>query len=195
MFKFKNFNLLGFMPEIDKTYGVPVSRVMEAIPMGYVIKSVVLAQVTYPAHYTPRGVGPIFNGETVDSPIVSKGNIYLTQDLMVSNPLTEDREVESGHCCIVLKPWVEFKEHKKSLFDEPQEKSATKAVFLLNTFHIYQLSFEKIVAIIKMRGYTDLGFRIVKHGEWYLTHDLHIKQHDAKKIPHVFVRMVVTKNV
>lgn len=184
MFKKTDFTLQGF-PEIQGTYGVPGVEIPLSIPKGYIVKSIVLGFATYPAHYIGTA-GPFFK-ESTSSNVVEKGNIYLKQDLMVSNPLTEDHEVETGHCCIVLKPSPGLTRHQM------EDKPVSKSVFILNTFQVYALSLEKIVAIVKARGYRDVGFRIVKHGEWYLTHDLHIKQHDAKKIPHVFVRMVVTR--
>jgi hypothetical protein len=127
---------------IEKTYGVSSEAMrLYYVPKGYEVSRIAQA---------PEKVW--------------KGEIYLTEDFMISFPLSREEEVEEGQAAIVLKPAT-----VKVTTTEVNEFQ--RVGVLVYPSSIYGRSPNEINAILSKFGVRAYAFRVVEQGEQYLVHD------------------------
>lgn len=151
---------------LRRTYGSELAILKSYIPLGYSLSAIAIA------------------GEKV-----RKGEIYLTQDFMVSLPLTRDEEVEEGHAVIVLRPTPPVFKTSITEVDEFQ-----RVGLLLTPSMIYGKTPRQINEALHNLKKEAYAFRVVQFGEQYLVHDCkRIATHGSanNNANHSFVRIIV----
>ena len=162
--KEKNLGVLAFFGvALSKTYNCTTSALELAIPNGYQIARLVLSNRGVDAVPTQMAYSELYEGKYALRK-VCKGEIYLTRDLSVSFPLTQDEEVEDGHAVIVLRPVVAK--------EKPQDmtlSAACKYNVCIAPQEIYERTTEQLQSYLRAFGVSVIRFGVVRLGERYLS--------------------------